>query len=103
MRAGFCALLNLCPSPCTAILAERASTASLAALSSPELELTALKRAEDGDDYIVRIADRYGRGGAGGLRWLDQSFAVLVESFEVISLRLSLLEGPLAGHSVWHD
>ncbi|MFH1928284.1 MAG: glycoside hydrolase family 38 C-terminal domain-containing protein [Chloroflexota bacterium] len=74
-------------------LGERAPAASLATLSSPELELTALKRAEDGDGYIVRIADRHGRGGAGELSWLDQGFPVSVEPFEVITLRLSLRAG----------
>jgi len=72
---------------------ERAPVVSLAALSSAELELTALKRAEDGDGYIVRIADRHGRGGAGELRWMDQNLAVSAEPFEVIILRLSLQEG----------
>jgi alpha-mannosidase len=68
------------------------SRPTLAALSSPELELTALKPAEDGDGYIVRVADRHGRGCAGELRWLDQSFPVSVAPFEVITLRLSLRE-----------
>ena len=72
---------------------ERAPAASLAALSSPELELTALKWAEDGSGYIVRIADRHGRGGAGELRWSDQSFPVSAEPFEVLTLRLSSRAG----------
>jgi len=66
-------------------------TASLAALSSPELTLTALKPAEDGNGYIVRVADRHGRGGEGELRWLgwDQTFPISVAPFEVVTLRLS--------------
>jgi len=72
---------------------ERPPAASLAALSSPELELTGLKPAEDGDGTIVRIADRHGRGGAGELRWMDQRFPVSAAPFEVVTLRLSLKEG----------
>ncbi|MEA3337887.1 MAG: glycoside hydrolase family 38 C-terminal domain-containing protein [Chloroflexota bacterium] len=67
----------------------RPAIASLATLSSPELELTALKPAEDGDGFIVRIADRHGRGGAGKLSWQDLSFPLTVAPREVITLRLS--------------
>lgn len=72
---------------------ERAPIASLAALSSLELELTGLKAAEDGDGYVVRIADGHGRGGSGELHWLDGRFPVSVRPFEVITRRLSLCEG----------
>ena len=68
---------------------ELASAASLAALSSPEMELTALKPAEDGDGFVLRIADRHGRGAQGELRWLDQSFPVALAPFEVLTLRLT--------------
>jgi alpha-mannosidase len=66
-----------------------ASAASLAALSSPEMELTALKPAEDGDGFVLRIADCHGRGAQGELRWLDQSFPVALAPFEVLTLRLT--------------
>jgi len=72
---------------------ERPPTDSLAALSSPELELTALKPAEDGDGYILRIADRHGCGGDGELRWLGESFPVTVAPFEVLTLRLTQRSG----------
>jgi len=68
---------------------ERARLDSLACLTSPEMELTALKPAEDNDGYIVRIADRHGRGGSGELEWMGQRFPVSVAPFEVITLRLS--------------
>ena len=61
---------------------------SLLELSSAELELTALKPAEDGDGFIVRLADAHGRGAGGTLRWLDQKFPVAVAPFEVVTLRI---------------
>ncbi len=64
-------------------------TAALLELSSGEMELTALKPAEDGDGYIVRVADRHGRGGSGELRWRDAAFGVTVKPFEVTTLRLA--------------
>ncbi|MGC9349445.1 MAG: alpha-mannosidase [Anaerolineae bacterium] len=76
----------------------RPATASLSALSSREMMLTALKPAEDGEGYIVRIADRHGRGGEGELHWLDQTFSVSVAPFEVITLRLSQKDGQWEAH-----
>jgi alpha-mannosidase len=67
--------------------------ASLMELTSPEMELTALKPAEDGDGYIVRIADRHGRGGKGELRWQGESFSLVLAPFEVVTLRLVQREG----------
>ncbi len=69
------------PLPCAASMA--------ALLDAPDIELTALKPAEDGQGYIVRLADRYGRGGTGTLRWLDQDFTISVDPFEVLTLRLT--------------
>jgi alpha-mannosidase len=60
----------------------------LAALEAPELELTALKPAENGDGYIMRLADRHGRGGSGVLRWLGEVFPVACRPFEVVTLRI---------------
>jgi alpha-mannosidase len=67
---------------------ERPPLASLLELSSPEMELTALKPAEDDDGYIVRVADRYGRGGSGELRWMGHSFPIAIAPFEVVTWRL---------------
>ena len=67
--------------------------ASLLGLSSPEMELTALKPAEDGDGFVVRIADRHGRGGAGELRWQGAAFPVSLAPFEVATLRLTQRDG----------
>jgi alpha-mannosidase len=63
--------------------------AALLELDAPELELTALKPAEDGDGYIARIADRHGRGGSGTLRWNGHAFPLACRSFEVLTLRLA--------------
>ena len=39
--------------------------------------------------YIVRLADRHGRGGTGELSWLGERFPLAVAPFEVLTLRLS--------------
>ena len=62
--------------------------ASLLTLDAPDLELTALKQADDGNGYIVRVADRHGRGGQGTMRWDGQTFPVAAAPFEVVTLRL---------------
>lgn len=62
---------------------------SLAALEGDELELTALKPAEDGDGYILRIADRHGYGGIGTLLWCGERYAIAAKGYEVITLRLA--------------
>ncbi len=67
----------------------RPASDSLMELTSQEMELTALKPAEDGQGYIVRVADRYGRGGSGELRWMGQPFALTLAPFEVATLRLT--------------
>ena len=72
---------------------ERPPQASLMALASPEMELTALKPAEDGDGFIVRIADRHGRGGQGELNWMGTAFPIQVAPFEVVTLRLAQRDG----------
>ena len=65
----------------------------LAMLEGNELELTALKPAEDGRGYIVRLADRHGYGGVGTLSWQGQSFTIALKSFEVATLRLVQRDG----------
>ena len=76
-----------------ALPGDRPPAASLLRLSSPEMELTALKVAENGDGYIVRVADRHGRGDGGQLHWLDQDFAITLAPFEVATLRLAQRHG----------
>ncbi len=69
---------------------EKRPQASLLRLSSPEMEVTALKPAEDGNGYIVRVAERHGRGGSGDLSWLDgATFAISLAPFEVSTYRLA--------------
>lgn len=67
--------------------------AGLAKVSSNDIEMTACKPAEDGDGYIVRLADVHGRGGNGSLLWLDQSFPLEWTPFQVLTLRLTRREG----------
>ena len=62
---------------------------SLCTLEGSELELTSLKPAEDGNGYIVRIADRHGLGGQGQLVWEGKLFPAACQPYEVITLRLS--------------
>jgi alpha-mannosidase len=66
----------------------RAASDSLLELTGPEIEMTALKPAQDGDGYIVRLADRHGRGGKAGLRCGGQDFTATVAPSEVLTLRL---------------
>ncbi len=66
---------------------------SLLALTSTEMELTAVKPAEDGNGYIVRLLDRYGNGASGELLWKGQSLPVNVEPFSVVTLRLTESDG----------
>ena len=63
--------------------------ASLLTLTSPEMEMTALKPAEDGAGYIIRLADSHGRGSQGALQWQGRSFPVSLAPFEVATLRLA--------------
>jgi hypothetical protein len=57
-------------------------------LDAPDLELTAFKPAEDGRGYIIRIADRHGRGGSGELLWLESRFSISLKPHEVRTCRL---------------
>jgi alpha-mannosidase len=66
---------------------------SLGSLECDQLELTALKPADDGDGYILRIADRHGLGGPGSLNWQGQEFPVACKPFEVVTLRIARAAG----------
>jgi alpha-mannosidase len=57
-------------------------------LAAQELELTALKPAEDGTGFVVRIADMHGRGGSGQFIWQEQSFDITLAPFEIATWRL---------------
>ena len=61
---------------------------ALAGLDVADLEVTAVKCADDGHGVIVRVADTHGCGGAGTLRWQNQTFSVEVAPFEVATFRL---------------
>jgi hypothetical protein len=73
------------------------------------MEITALKPAEAGGGYIVRIVDRHGRGGSGALIWRGVRFAMRLTPFQITTWHISeqgegwqitpcdLLERPLAG------
>jgi len=62
-------------------------------LVAAELELTALKPAENGRGFVVRIADQHGRGGSGRLVWQGQQFDVALSPFEVATWRLTQAGG----------
>ena len=66
---------------------------SLASLSTPDMELTALKPAEDGQGFIARLADRHGSGSTGELAWLGERFPVSLAPFEVATMRLVERDG----------
>ncbi|HQY92790.1 glycoside hydrolase family 38 C-terminal domain-containing protein [Caldilinea sp.] len=63
--------------------------AEMASLDSRDVEVTAIKAAEDGNGFIVRVADVHGRGAGFTLTWLGQPFALEVAPFEVATVRLS--------------
>jgi alpha-mannosidase len=66
---------------------------SLCRLEGEGLELTALKPAEGGQGYIIRIADRYGQGEQGTLTWQGQDFPLVCKPYEVNAFRLVLHAG----------
>lgn len=61
---------------------------SLARLEAAELELTAFKPAEDGLGFVIRLADKHGRGGSGHFIWQEQTFEVSLLPFEVTTWRI---------------
>ena len=71
---------------------DRARQDSLAGLSTPGLEVTALKRADDGDGLILRVAEVYGRGAHDELRCAGQTFPVALAPCEVATFRLRLAD-----------
>lgn len=72
---------------------ERSSADSLLSLSSEGMELTAFKAAEDGDGYVARIADRYGRGSSGAITFESQTFPLSIAPFDVVTLRFTPVDG----------
>lgn len=72
---------------------DRQRQASFASLSTAELEVTALKRADDDNGVIVRIADVHGRGATAELYWHGQMFPVTLAPFEVATVRLTEADG----------
>ncbi len=69
---------------------------SLYAVDNPDVEVTACKQAEDGNGYIVRLADVHGRGSRTTLTWLGRPFAVELSPFEVVTVRLEQKAGTWA-------
>ncbi len=72
---------------------ERSPKDSLMAFASDDLELTAFKTAEDGDGYIARLADRYGRGLSSTFTFDGQTFPVVIAPFDVVTLRIVQADG----------
>ncbi|MCB9125177.1 MAG: alpha-mannosidase [Caldilineaceae bacterium] len=72
---------------------DRPRQESLASLDAADIELTALKRADDGHGVIVRVADMHGRSSAGMLRWQNQTFPIEIAPFQVATFRLTEDDG----------
>ena len=60
------------------------------------MEMTAFKQAEDGNGYVVRIADRYGQGSGSSFTFDGQAFPLTIDPFDVVTLRLTRIDG------AWH-
>ncbi len=95
--AGFVMQARLLNLPIVAVTqhshaGDRARQDSLAGLSTPDLEVTALKRADDGDGVIVRVAEVHGRGAHGELRWAGRAFPVALAPCDVATFRLRLVD-----------
>jgi alpha-mannosidase len=67
--------------------------ASLYDVDNAGVEVTACKRAEDGDGYIVRLVDVHGHGSRTVLTWLGQPFVLDVAPFEVVTVRMTSQSG----------
>jgi hypothetical protein len=50
--------------------------------------VTACKAADDGNGWIVRLADVYGRGARTTFTWAGQPFALEVAPFAVVTVRM---------------
>ena len=72
---------------------ERPPVASLLALSTEAMELTACKAAQDGNGIIARVADRYGQGSRGQIHFGGQDFPLTLAPFEVKTLRFTQVGG----------
>jgi len=66
--------------------------ASLAVVGGTGVELTACKAADDGDGYIVRLAEINGRGGEVQFTWQGRQQPVEISAYEVVTLRLRVKE-----------
>ena len=63
------------------------------AFASDEVEMTAFKAAEDGNGYIVRLADRHGQGLTTTFTFDGQTFPVVIGPSDVVTLRLVQVNG----------
>jgi alpha-mannosidase len=61
---------------------------SLYAVAGADVEVTACKAADDGNGWIVRLADVYGRGARTTFTWAGQPFALEVAPFAVVTVRM---------------
>jgi alpha-mannosidase len=85
---------------------------SFAAVDSPDVVLGALKRAEDGEDLVLRLVESHGRGGRVRGRLGDAEFEVEIGAWQVRSWRLpadgggpievNLLEEAVSASAVEH-
>ncbi|MBK8050369.1 MAG: hypothetical protein IPK16_26655 [Anaerolineales bacterium] len=66
---------------------------SLLGVTGDDLEMTALKPAEDGDGAVLRLADRHGRGASGTVRWMGVAFEVALRPSEIATYRISRVDG----------
>jgi alpha-mannosidase len=62
---------------------------SLYAIDSADVEVTACKRADDGNGYIVRLLDVHGRGARPKFTWQQASISLEIAPFEAVTLRIT--------------
>ncbi len=66
---------------------------SLLALSTPDMELTAFKQADDDNGYVARVADCYGQGATGAVTFSGSDFPLEVAPHDVVTLRFAPADG----------